>query len=104
MDDQEFAQSKQDAAEIEKQRAEVGLSPISRKSLVEVTADGIYIFRSPHGAYGIQHLRVRRDYSHMIDRVIEGPFEDVVKDGRLILSGERLATARLSEILASLRI
>jgi hypothetical protein len=70
--------------------------------VIEVKKDGVYIFETPHGSITASHMRTRRDYSHMVRRIIEGPFEDVIQGDKVAISASRLATVRMSEILNAL--
>ena len=70
--------------------------------MIEILKDGFYIVLTVNGSYVVEHLRTRHDYSHMVKKIVDGPFEDVVKDGETKLSAYRLATVRMAEILAKL--
>ena len=68
--------------------------------MLEVKQPGLYIFQSVNDVYGIQHLRPRVDYTHLVKRLIDGPFVDATNaDGRTVLSAHKVAVMRLSEIL-----
>ena len=65
-----------------------------------VETDGFYIIQSRQGSYAVEHFKVRTDYSHIVQRFIDGPFEDVVRGDKVVLSGYRVAHTKLSEFLA----
>ena len=70
--------------------------------MLEVKTAGLWIFQSVHDTYGIAHLVPRIDYSHLVKRLVDGPFEDIKREGGgLVLSAQKIANARLSEILGS---
>jgi len=70
--------------------------------MLEVKIPGLYIFQSTHDTYAISHLIPRIDYSHLVKRIVDGPFEDVRREGGgLMLSAQKVANTRLSEILGN---
>lgn len=68
--------------------------------MIEVKSAGIWIYQSVHDTYGTMHCRPRIDYSHIVKRFVDGPFEDMVRDGKNVLSAQKLAVTRLTELLA----
>jgi hypothetical protein len=66
--------------------------------MIEVLKQGYYIFETPQGSFVVEFLRPKTDYSHLVKKMVDGPFEDISRpDGREVLSGFRLAQTRLSE-------
>lgn len=71
--------------------------------MIEVKEAGAYIIQTVHGSYVVEHLLPRHDYSHMVAKIISGPFNDVKShDNRWLISGHRLATQKLSEHLSGM--
>ena len=100
--DQNYLEGLKAAKDLDEKRKEAGLGVLKTASLLEVKADGYYVFVTVNGVYQTAHLRRGRDYSHLVRQLVDGPFEDMAKpDGKLVLSGHKLATIKMAEILAS---
>lgn len=70
--------------------------------MFEVKQAGLYIFVSVHDTYAIAHLIPRVDYSHLVKRIVDGPFEDMKREGGgIVLSATKIANLRLTEILGN---
>jgi hypothetical protein len=66
-----------------------------------VNAPGHYCVLTVNGSYVVEYLKPGYELGHFVQQIMDGPFDDLTKpDGKQILSGHRLATTRLSEILA----
>ena len=69
--------------------------------ILEVRQAGHYVIQTVHGSFVVEHLAPGNDYSYLIERIISGPYDDAKSaDGRWLLSGHRIATAKLSEHLS----
>jgi hypothetical protein len=71
-------------------------------SIIEPKVTGFYVVKTVHGSYRVQHLHERQNCAEFIEEIIDGPFEDYAKSGKIILAGQRIANAKLSEYLAQL--
>jgi len=71
--------------------------------MIQVQEPGPYIILTVNGSYVVETLSPGTDYSHMVQKIVQGPFADVLSaDSRWRISGHRLATQKLSEHLSSI--
>ncbi len=71
-------------------------------TILEAKTTGYYVVKTVHGAYRVQHLRERINYAEFVEQIVDGPFDDYVKNGKVILAGQRIANAKMAEYLAEL--
>lgn len=71
-------------------------------SILEVKVTGYYVVKTIHGAYRVMHLRERTNHGEFLEEIVDGPFEDYVRGGKVMLSAQRLANTRMAEHIAQL--
>jgi len=71
-------------------------------SIIEPKATGYYVVKTVHGSFRVQHLRAGINCAEFIEEIVEGPFEDLVRNGKVMLSAQRLANQKMAEHIAEL--
>lgn len=71
-------------------------------AILEVKKSGFYVLQTVHGSYRVMHLVERQNYGDTVEKILDGPFDNMERDGRIIVSAAKIAQQRLAEILSDM--